>query len=577
MSRQSSGVVRLRAWHLGDWLTLIALLGAAAMFVLQCCWVGHAAIDDAFITFSFSKNLALGHGPLYSHGVLAEGYSTFLWMVLVAIPLVLTRGAFPLAAARVMAAPFALLLGWAVFRMARACGASRLTAALCVLLLSLNTDLAVAYLTGMETLPYVAVLAFAFALTVQSLVHGRCHKSAPWAALAVALMRIDGFIPAGFLLGCLFLRDLCQSSRQPLRSSLRSSLRSWIRGVVVTYAPPLAVYALWFLWRWHYYGLLLPSTYYAKSLISTLMPWRGFQYVTDEVIGGWLWLGLVGWCWLLWRRRLGAAMLGSFVIIHWTYVVKAGGDWMPFGRFILPTVPLLIVLLGAAGTDAVVAAFRSKNRLHWLVPCLPLAAGCMMAIHMDHRYLNNALEDGKVGGSAEQTTNVEAYLRAAEFLRQLVPVGGRLVTDYGGVFACYTDGALIEMWGLANATIATRGNTENVTPIYGKTCAACYPDLQPEYFHVVQPMIRKTSALASTDEVIKNVWQTDTIGRYINFRADFVAGRVRRPSTGEALYFLQKRTTVSSLAARSTGDGFIIEYPFDETANGMALDAAKNN
>jgi hypothetical protein len=425
----------------------------------------------------------------------------------------------------------------------------------------------------METLPYVAVLAFAFATTAQAFGDRRWYKRAAWAALAVALMRIDGFIPAGFLLGCLFLHDLHQAPRQPLPRSLQR----WIRVFLVVYVPPLAVYALWFSWRWHYYGLFLPSTYYAKSLIPTLMPWRGLQYVTDEVVGGWLWFGLAAWCWLLWRRRLVAALLGAFVVIHWAYVVKAGGDWMPFGRFILPTVPLLVVLLGAAGADAVVAAFRSKNRVRWLIPLLPLAAGCMMAISMDHRYLNNDLENFKVVGSAEQTTNVRNYLRAAEFLRQVVPAGGHLVTDYGGVFACYTDGSLIEMWGLANATIATRGNTENVAPIYGKTCPACYPELQPEYFHVMQPMIRSDSAFASAAEVVSNVWQTDTIGRHINFKADFVAGRVHRPATGEALYFLQKRTTLSSLAARSTSDGFIIDYPFDKAVNGMALDAAKNN
>ena len=135
----------VRHWHL-----VLLALAAAGMFVAQCIFTGYAKIDDAFITFSFSKNLALGHGPMYSHGVRVEGYSTFLWMVLVALPLVITRGAAPLGMARVMAAPFVVLLGWSVYRLARSCGASRTVAAICVLFLSFNTDLAVAYLTGME-------------------------------------------------------------------------------------------------------------------------------------------------------------------------------------------------------------------------------------------------------------------------------------------------------------------------------------------------------------------------------------------------------------------------------------------
>ena len=543
-------------WRAQDWLALLFIVAAGAIFVSQCLWVGDARIDDAYITFSFAKNLALGNGPVYSHGVRVEGYSTFLWMVLVALPLLVTRGAAPLAAARIVGAPFAALLGWSVYRLARACGASRLTAALCVFLLSFNTDLAVGYLTGMETLAYVAVVAFAFAATARSFEEMRWRKWAAWACLTVALMRIDGFVPAGFLFGCLFLREIRPSNPRGFWKFLRFC------------GPPIAVYALWFAWRWHYYGMFLPSTYYAKELIPQLLPSRGLDYVINEMTSAWLWLGLVGWVWLLWRRRLTAALSGCYVVGHLLYVVKVGGDWMSFGRFVLPVVPLLVVLTVVAAMDMVATAFRARTGLRWLAPVAPLAAGCLMAGHMDHRYFNDGLEGSKVAGVADQTNNVMSYLRAAEFLRQVVPSGARLVTDYGGVFACYTDGALIEMWGLANATIATRGNTEGVQPIYGKTCAACYPELQPEYFHVMQPMVRKDSpterAFTSTEDVIANVWQTNTIGRYIDFKATFAAGRIYRPATNEALYFLRKRDASFSPASKATATGFVVDYPFEQ-------------
>jgi hypothetical protein len=138
-----------------------------------------------------------------------------------------------------------------------------------------------------------------------------------------------------------------------------------------------------------------------------------------------------------------------------------------------------------------------------------------------------------------------------------------LVTDYGGIFGYYTEGAVIEMWGLANATIATRGNTEGVRPIYGKTCPACYPELQPEYFHVMQPMVRREPAFSSANQVIANVWQTDTIGRYIDFKATFAVGRALSPQTGEALYFLQKRDGGFSPARKTTGRGLVLDYPFE--------------
>jgi len=183
---------------------------------------------------------------------------------------------------------------------------------------------------------------------------------------------------------------------------------------------------------------------------------------------------------------------------------------------------------------------------------------------MDHRFLNNGLEMGKLGGVAEQTSNVEKYLQASEFLREVVPPGGHLVTDYGGIFGYYTDGAVIEMWGLANAMIATRGNTEGVQPFYGRTCPACYPELQPEYFHVMQPILRREPAFSSASEVIANVWQTEAIGRYIDFKTTFAVGRALSPRTGKALYFLQKRDPGFSPARRTTRRGFIIDYPFEQ-------------
>jgi len=551
MSRLLGILGRLKALRWQGWLAILLVMAACGMFVSQCISLKNANVDDAFITFSYSKNLALGNGPVYSHGVVVEGYSNFLWMVIVALPLFITRGAAPVAGARIMGAPFVLLLGWAVYRLARSCGLSRPVAALCVLLISFNTDLVFTYLSGLETLPYTALVALAFAAAARSFWDARWHKWAAWAGLAVALMRIDGFVPFGFLLGWMFMRALVRRDPRGLRQFLRS------------YGPPAAVYLLWFAWRWQYYGLILPSTYYAKERISDLLPMQGIEYVLREVKLEWLWSGLVAWLWLLWRRRSIAALAGSFVVLHLIYVVRVGGDWMGLGRFVLPVIPLLVSLFVVAVADLTRAAFRSRSPLRWFVPAAALAVMCMMAARMDRRFLNNDIEKEKIVLTEGMTTSVSGYLRMVEFLQKVVPPGGRLVTDYGGVFAYFTDGAVIEMWGLANAAIATRGNTEGIKPIYGKTCPACYPELHPEYFHVMEPLLRQEPAFSSAEQVIANVWQTDTIGRYIDFKANFAVGRVFRPATNESLYFLKRRDKTFPPPGKTTTGGFVIDYPFE--------------
>lgn len=43
-------------------------------------------VDDTFISFRYSKNLAEGLGPVYNAGERVEGVTNFLWVALLAIP-----------------------------------------------------------------------------------------------------------------------------------------------------------------------------------------------------------------------------------------------------------------------------------------------------------------------------------------------------------------------------------------------------------------------------------------------------------------------------------------------------------
>jgi hypothetical protein len=138
-----------------------------------------------------------------------------------------------------------------------------------------------------------------------------------------------------------------------------------------------------------------------------------------------------------------------------------------------------------------------------------------------------------------------------------------MVTDYGGVLAYYTRSNPIEMWGLCNATIARRGHTQGVQPMYGKTCPECYPELDPEYFHVGMPLVRGRDAFRRHVDVVRAVWQTDTIGRHMDIVRGFASGRVVDRYRGRAVWFLEKRRGGAALAPRVVGERFVIEYPFE--------------
>ncbi len=550
-------------------VVLLAALAVAALFIWETRILTPVAIDDAYITFSYSKNLASGHGPVYGHGERVEGYSNFLWMVAVAIGLLVSpRGADPLLVARATAIPFVALLGFATYRLARA-RASRALALAVLVVLALCADMGTAFLMGLETLPAMALLMLGFWLYVRSIDRdpagagvGDAGYAKRWVVpvfVAVALSRIDGFIPLGFILGFELVRRLWRREGS-------------VRDYVVWAAPGVLVYGLWFLWRWRYYGLPLPTTYYAKALIPKLLPHRGWEYLRDEMsANGSLALAPLALLALAARKRIAALLLVVFVALHLAYVVRAGGDWMPYGRFLLPLLPVALVL-AAWGGQWIVAALRpwlGRASLAFLV--LPLAAMAFV-VHRTERHISTEpLLQTKLAIAADQGNHVKNLKAAARLLTWALPPGARLVTDYGGIFAYYTDAAPIEMWGLCNAAIATRGGTERINPIYGRTCPECYPALGPQFFHVMVPIVRDLAAFHSHLEVVSSVWQTDTIGRYMDFARGFVSGRVMVPAHNQAVYFLEHREPGASYPPRQVNDAVTIDYPFEPAGRAPGL------
>ena len=576
-------------------VVLLAALAVAALFIWETRILTPVAIDDAYITFSYSKNLATGHGPVYGHGERVEGYSNFLWMVAVALGLLVSpRGADPLLVARATAIPFVALLGFATYRLARA-RASRVLSIAVLVVLALAADVGTAFLMGLETLPAMAFLMLGFWLYVRSIGadatagddvdRARLGRWVVPAFVGVALSRIDGFIPLGFILGFEALRRLLRREGS-------------IRDYVVWAAPGVLVYGIWFLWRWRYYGLPLPTTYYAKALIPKLLPHRGWEYIRDEMgANGSLALVPLALLALAARKRLAALLLLVFAALHLAYVRRAGGDWMPYGRFVLPLLPVGLVLTAWGGqwiADALgrvdgarlaerspsregsgtLPGFPTRRRLgraSLVLLLVPLAAMAFVVHRTERHITTEPLQQMKLALAAEQGSHVKNLKAAARILTWALPPGARLVTDYGGIFAYYTDAAPIEMWGLCNAAIARRGGTERVNPIYGRTCPECYPALAPQFFHVMVPIVRDLAAFHSHFEVVASVWQTDTIGRYMDFSRGFVTGRVMVPAHDQAVYFLEHRNPGASYRPRQVNDWVTIDYPFEPMGRAPGL------
>ena len=70
----------------GQRLLAVALLAAAVAFFLVEAWPQRVPLDDSFISFRYARNLLEGHGLVYNPGEPVEGYTNFLWTLVMTIP-----------------------------------------------------------------------------------------------------------------------------------------------------------------------------------------------------------------------------------------------------------------------------------------------------------------------------------------------------------------------------------------------------------------------------------------------------------------------------------------------------------
>jgi hypothetical protein len=208
--------------------------------------------DDSFISFRYSENFANGDGPVWNlAGPRTDGYTSVLWMLLIAIPA--TVGADPVIVAKV----FGALAGGAILAILAFAGGRGGLLARIVAIAALVASPAFLTLTvqGLETTVGALMATLAAWLLFRAVQSPGDRELAAFsgACLLAVFVRPDLAVFAGLcVLGLVIW--LIRRDRATLRRAL-----AWIGGVL------LLPGALWALWRWSYYGYPLPNTAYAKK------------------------------------------------------------------------------------------------------------------------------------------------------------------------------------------------------------------------------------------------------------------------------------------------------------------------
>lgn len=330
------------------WIAAVTAVLAAVVFAAVLRLVWPYTVDDAFIWFRYAENLVAGHGLSFNvEGPRAEGYTGFLWIWIMAIPHWL--GIDPIGFAKIVGS--ALGVGTIVLasdlsrRLSSFSGRGTrwIAASVAVLVLSASHSVQIHAVSGMETILYTFMLLAIFwmALSYRDSGSPRALVALPVVGLLIGLSRPEGNLATALVLAAAFWRAPGSDRR---RLAVASSI-----GLVI----PGAIYLAW---RYSYYGVPLPLSFYVTTLTSTgASGWEKFLDFAAEigVTGGVLFaIGSVRSA-----RRLPEILVAILALVLF-YIIPT--HRIPYqSRYFFPVLPLVCALAGC-GVAAIVHALAER-------------------------------------------------------------------------------------------------------------------------------------------------------------------------------------------------------------------------
>jgi len=325
-------------------------------------------IDDAFIFFRYAVHWAEGQGVVWNlGGPPVEGVSSLLYTALLAAGVRLGAGVLLWATVLnllLAGASLALVIRLTLRMTPAGIPPSLLDLLIPAFLLALSPPFAFWTGAGMDTLLFTFLLLLATFYALQAHDHiGRCmFLGATYALLGMA--RLDA-LP--LFLYTLIALPLAWKRPRPLT-------RRCLKRVAFTF---LVLFVPFYLARWFYFGWPFPNSFYAK-MGGGGAAWReGIAYVLaflrQPATLPLLVLALLG---ALYHPRWQTLYTGGLVFLLFLRAVAAGGDWMPHYRFMVPVLPLLLVL-AALGLRALTTTIVRERRCR---PALQAVLGGLLAL-----------------------------------------------------------------------------------------------------------------------------------------------------------------------------------------------------
>jgi len=407
---------------------LFSLVGTVFFFWLSAQLFSFT-IDDAYITFRYSKNLAAGWGPTYNPSQPpVEGYTTFLWMLGMTLPHFagVNVATFSKVVGTLSLSATFLLTSLLAFQLtsSQPVKTRLFFAAFAAFLLAALPISAVHAISGMETALFTLLVSlFAWCVARGVMDGSRLLFFAPLVGLLTGLTRPEGNAVALLLLAYGWLYSPAERRRRLLWTALGF------------YILPGALY---FLWRAGYYGMLLPLPFYMKLLRAGAFAGAGevgafLLYLLPPLV-----LFLIPVLARFRKETLPAALPALFLLVFYLFPVHAMGfEW----RFVYPAAPMVAVLAAAGGAQLfTLLEKQNQTRRPWEL----LLAGLLLVGAGNLASLEGLIRSKQFYGSG-----ISNYKTFGSLLTEF-DASHRLTLAIGdaGAVPYYADWQVIDLFGL---------------------------------------------------------------------------------------------------------------------------------
>jgi hypothetical protein len=429
-----------------DLIAWVALAAIAVIAVRHATMYRGLTIDDAFITFRHSRNLAHGDGPVYNAGEHVEGTSSFLQMLLLGLATAVGCDTLSAAKALGVASLVALVvLAFATVRRLLPRG-GRFFGLLASAMVAASTPLAVFSESGLETTLYSALLCGA----VFALVQPSSDPARPWWAALMGLAaatRPEGMAFFLLLWGLELARALVAGGTTWRRSLTALAWFGALFGPVIVF-------------RLLYYHAWIPNSVLAKSgraerfvaahglgaLVQAALDGDGAKQVKEYLTH----LGLAApllVCGIAAKRTSFATLVCLAIGASCGAVaVWNDGDWMGHFRLLAPAIaPLAIAIaLGLGALTYRIPAPRLREKVAAAIPALAVTASAIDGTYYEREY------------SVPQ--DARHYLDwLGKELAKVRRSDDSMATDMAGILPFASGMTTIDMFGLCDGYIARHG------------------------------------------------------------------------------------------------------------------------